>query len=1789
MFLRKITYLFVTFMILISSSLLYANSLQHQVRGSQKYAADRILVKLSDDVIDQVSFDNKKQVDIEAIDQLNELFKIKTITKAYIEVNNKQMEEQLGIARWFIFKYEEDIDIENIVSQLKELPVIEEAIPDYIAHPATVPNDPMYSSQWGHNNTSQLLSYNSGTGSHTGPPVGTVGFDTNAEVGWNGSQGYGSSSVIIAIIDSGVDAGHADLNQVTGYDFGDNDSNPDDNSASPGHGTACSGIAAGIANNNLGVAGIAGGCSIMPLKVADSAGNMYFSAVDNALYYAANNGADIVSLSLGASINPSVVPNTEAALQYALNAGVIIFAATANANNSSIDYPANSQYAISVGAASPDDGRKRSSSDANGVTVDNEYWWGSNYGSTTQDARDAVDVIAPTILPTTDITGSSGYSSGDYSMWFNGTSCSTPYAAGVAALIKSQNPSWTPAQIRTQLINTAIDIVNVESATGWDRYSGYGMVDAGAALFNPSITVTAPNGGENWDLGSSHNITWTSQDVTNVDIDLYNSGTYVYTIIGSYPASSGSFTWPIPSGLPAATTYSIKISDSSASTTYDDSDAYFTLNDPGTPIPVIDVTPLSFTATVEVDEIDTQQMHITNIGDPGSTLNYSISHGFTDGDNISDSYVACSPGSYTPGETTNWTFSVYNASTDAEWLSDVYVTFPPGVTVNSGTNFIGGNGPLTYDGSTGNGVTIHWYDADGGWGNIYGGQTATSTVNVTISPSLSGNISLAYQIDGDIYGSLPHTVTGSIMLLHETWLSYSPTSGSCAYGVTDDIDVTFDATGLPIGTYTADIIVTNNGGGPVTVPCTLNVIFPPDIDVSTSSFSENLYTNETSTQWLTVGNIGGEQLDFTIVSNPVVSWLSLRNSSGSVAPLGGTMVIGVDFDTASIPHGNYITDIVIDCNDPSEPQVTIPVTLTVHNDAPTISLPDDFTYAEDAGLVVDFSLYVNDLDNDPLTLNVSGNTNVTVSINGLEVTFGNTQDWNGTEILMFVVNDGQTDATAADMVDIIVTPVNDPPILNITGTLEADEDLPSVIYDFSGFCSQTWGETDVLTLIADNSTHIDVTVTDFDVVFESNTLNWNGTESVTFYLNDNVSDSGRALTSQTISVTINPVNDAPTIVLPSQFNVDEDVSTTFDFTPFINDVDGDVLTIIPSGNTNITVNVIDYDVTFGNVLNWYGMETLTFIVEDGASDAMAVDMADVVVDPVNDPPILNIAGTFEAEEDLPSVVYDFSGFCSQTWGETDVLTLTADNSTHIDVTITDFDVVFESNTLNWNGSEDITVYLDDNVADSRDIVSQIIQVTINPVNDAPTIILPDDFTFDEDGSLVEDFAAYIDDVDPDNLTLTVTGNTEITVDIVGTIVTFGATENWFGTEILTFTVNDNVTDATAEDDVNVIVTPVNDPPILNITGTFEAEEDLPSVVYDFSGFCSQTWGETDALTLTADNSTHIDVTITDFDVIFESNTLNWNGTEDITIYLNDNVTDRRDIVSQVIQVTINPVNDAPTIILPDDFTFEEDGSLVEDFAAYIDDVDPDDLTLSVTGNTEITVDIVGTIVTFGATENWNGTETLTFIVNDNATDVTAEDDVDVIVTPVNDEPVLIGFTPEELVFTVLQDSVVTFTVIAEDIDSDLTYEWLVDDELQTEITEEFIYQFLDLGVIEIKSVVSDEEYSLETIWNVTVDPATGTGEIIPVETTLYQNHPNPFNPTTNIRFSTTKAGNISINIYNIKGEKIKTLVNGAYPIGEHNVVWNGKDNNGKTVSSGVYFYHMLSKEYSSTKKMILMK
>ncbi len=385
-------------------------------------------------------------------------------------------------------------DIPAACALLTADPAVEFAVPDRRVYPAVTPNDPFFAANWGHRNTAQLPAYDWYVSyDHTLAPVGQPGFDADTDLAWDFPAAYGAGSVIIAILDSGVDPTHADLWQLPGYDFGDNDANPaDDIPGVAGHGTCCAGVAAAVADNATGAVGVAGGCPILPLKVGDSAGNLYLSYVAQAVYHAVNAGAAVISMSFS---TPGIMsdPLLDPALAYAANAGVVLVAAAGNDNMPVLDYPANHPDVIAVGAASPCGERKRSSADpadlaygvlpdVNGYTCDGERWWGSNFGSPGMDAPDALDLLAPTMLPTTDITGAAGYRAGDVEPFFNGTSCSAPFVAGVCALVLSAHPALPPQQVRDILRRTCTDVVSVESTPGWDRWSGHGLVNARAAV-----------------------------------------------------------------------------------------------------------------------------------------------------------------------------------------------------------------------------------------------------------------------------------------------------------------------------------------------------------------------------------------------------------------------------------------------------------------------------------------------------------------------------------------------------------------------------------------------------------------------------------------------------------------------------------------------------------------------------------------------------------------------------------------------------------------------------------------------------------------------------------------------------------------------------------------------------------------------------------------------------------------------------------------------------------------------------------------------------------------------------------------------------------------------------------------------------------------------------------------------------------------------------------------------------------------------------------------------------------
>jgi thermitase len=261
----------------------------------------------------------------------------------------------------------------------------------------------------------------------------------------------GSSSVKIAIIDSGIDLNHPDLkdNIIQGRNFVNKltPNNPEDDN---GHGTHCAGIAAAIGNNGKGIAGIAWNCKIMPVKVLNEEGAGTLADISDGITWAANNGANVISLSLGIDIeldadgdgNPDVdvseLQPLEDACNYAWDSGTIVVAAAGNAGRDAKNtYPAAYEKVISIGACAQDTGRP----------------WFSNYGKT------SVDFIAPGVniystMPTYQVELNKEGLTKDYS-FASGTSSACPNFAGVCALVKSKNPDMTNQEIWDLLIDTS--------------------------------------------------------------------------------------------------------------------------------------------------------------------------------------------------------------------------------------------------------------------------------------------------------------------------------------------------------------------------------------------------------------------------------------------------------------------------------------------------------------------------------------------------------------------------------------------------------------------------------------------------------------------------------------------------------------------------------------------------------------------------------------------------------------------------------------------------------------------------------------------------------------------------------------------------------------------------------------------------------------------------------------------------------------------------------------------------------------------------------------------------------------------------------------------------------------------------------------------------------------------------------------------------------------------------------------------------------------------------------------
>ncbi len=371
--------------------------------------------------------------------------------------------------------YRVEIDLEagqsrqKILKAYQSSPYVEYAEPDYYARLFQVPNDPNYSQQWALNKIDAPQAWDIHTGSH---------------------------DVVVAVIDTGVDYTHPDLqgniwvnevelnglegvdddengyvDDIHGYDFAYDDGEPQDDFS---HGSHIAGIIAARGNNGTSVSGICWNATIMPVKAMDPDTLGPASGISQAIYYAVANGADILSNSWGMNPPSDLLRD---AFQYAYSQGVVAVAAAGNDRSSEVFYPAGYSSVISVGASRQNDRRASF----------------SNYG-------DWVDIMAPGV----NILSLSYY--GGMRTW-QGTSMACPHVSGACALMLSVNPHLTPDEVRRIVMSSGDPVA-----------SGMCSSNKRVNLFNALSSVLSPTGTVHFDSDAYGCASTISVSVADADL-----------------------------------------------------------------------------------------------------------------------------------------------------------------------------------------------------------------------------------------------------------------------------------------------------------------------------------------------------------------------------------------------------------------------------------------------------------------------------------------------------------------------------------------------------------------------------------------------------------------------------------------------------------------------------------------------------------------------------------------------------------------------------------------------------------------------------------------------------------------------------------------------------------------------------------------------------------------------------------------------------------------------------------------------------------------------------------------------------------------------------------------------------------------------------------------------------------------------------------------------------------------------------------------------------------------------
>ncbi|EPN8225498.1 tandem-95 repeat protein [Vibrio alginolyticus] len=875
------------------------------------------------------------------------------------------------------------------------------------------------------------------------------------------------------------------------------------------------------------------------------------------------------------------------------------------------------------------------------------------------------------------------------------------------------------------------------------------------------------------------------------------------------------------------------------------------------------------------------------------------------------------------------------------------------------------------------------------------GESVSQTVNFTVAPVadiVADNATVVEDTPTIIKVLGNDTFEGDDKLVSLD-SNNGPANGTVS--VNPDGSVTYTPNDNYHGADSFTYIVTSGG---VSESTTVNVDVTPVNDAPVAN-DDTATTQEDTAVTIDVlpndTDIDGDKLSIDSASVP--------SDQGTVEIVDGKLV----FTPAENFHGD--AEITYTVTDGSlTDQATVNVTVNAVNDTPVVeSSIADQTLAEDfTPYSIDLNTAFSDVDNvdSELTFSVSGNSNIQVAIVNGVATFTPTADWNGSEILTFTATDPSGESVS-QTVNFTVAPVADIVADNATVV----EDTPTIIKVLG---NDTFEGDDKVVSLDTNNGPANGTVSvnpDGSVTYTPND-NYHGTDSFTYIVT-----SGGVSESTTVNVDVTPVNDAP-VANDDTAVTDEDTPVTIDVLPNDTDIDGDTLSIqsasVPEAQG--TVEIVDGKLVFTPAENFHGDAEITYTVTDGSLTDQAT--VNVTVNAVNDTPVVesSIADQTLAEDFTPYTINLNTAF-SDVDNVDSELTFSVSGNSNVNVSIENGIATFTP-TADWNGSETLTFTATDPSGKS---VSQTVNFTVAPVadivadnatvvEDTPTIIkVLDNDTFEGDDKVVS--------LDTNNGP----ANGTVSVNPDGS-VTYTPNDNYHGTDSFTYIVTSGgVSESTT---VNVDVTPVNDAPVAT-NDTAITDEDTP-VTIDVLPNDTDIDGDTLSIQSASVSETQGTVEIVDGKLVFTP-AENFHGDAEITYTITDGaLTDQAKVA-----VTVNPVNDAPTIKVDAVESITEDAVNTDTVVATLEVADIDtpeeQLTVSLEDNSNGYFALVGDEVklTQAGVDAVNNDElnlkdlTISASVSDGVNPTVSDSD-SLIVNRVNDAPTV--------------DNVISDQVLAED-------------------------------------------------------------------------------------------------------------------------------------------------------------